>query len=330
MANEFMSEIALKANNLSKVFSVRQGPFQPKKKLRAVDDVSISIRRGEVLGIVGESGCGKSTLARMLLGLIRPTEGEIEISGGRLSEFKQREIAKLVQPIFQDPYSSLNPRKTVGSIISLPLRVHGNFSVREQRKKTEEIMELTGLPRRLHDNYPSQLSGGQRQRVAIARALIVRPSIIVCDEPTSALDVSIQAQILNLLQKLRKDFNLTYIIISHNLAVIEHIADNVAVMYLGKIVDAQSAGALFKQPRHPYTKALLNSVLTPEPDKNLPNYDLGLSYPSPLSPPPGCTFHPRCREVLEECKTKIPSAHTRDDGYVACHLFSQKQHATTN
>ncbi len=318
-----MSDIVLQAKNVSKVFQVSQGLFKGKRDLHAVRNVSLDVEAGSIIGTVGESGCGKTTLARMLLGLEKPTEGEILVNGKNLSEMSQLDIASRVQPIFQDPYSSLNPRKTIGSIISLPLRVHGNGDARERRRRVEEVMERTGLPSRLYRNYPSQLSGGQRQRVAVARALIMRPSIVVCDEPTSALDVSIQAQILNLLQELQKEFGLTYIIISHNLAVIEHMAHAVSVMYLGRVVDESPARDLFADPKHPYSKALLNSVLTPEPDKDVPETNLGSTFPNPLDPPPGCPFHPRCDAATDQCRTIDPSMTAVGGGRVACHLFGE-------
>jgi peptide/nickel transport system ATP-binding protein len=230
-------------------------------------------------------------------------------------------VAKLVQPVFQDPYSSLNPRKSVGSIIALPLVVQGDVDPGTRRRRVEEMMELVGLSRQLYDNYPSQLSGGQRQRVAIARALVNRPSIVICDEPTSALDVSVQSQILNLLQDLRRELGLTYLLISHNLAVVEHMADRVAVMYLGRIVEEADTETLFRAPKHPYTEALLKSVLTPEPGLGVPDTHLGAAYPNPLDMPAGCRFHPRCSRRFAPCDHVAPRPIADAGGYAECHLY---------
>jgi peptide/nickel transport system ATP-binding protein len=272
----------LETRDVRKTFTVGSGFFKPKRLLHAVNGVTVKVETGSVLGLVGESGCGKTTLARLLLGLETPSAGEILIDGAPVQSLGRRAMARRIQPIFQDPYSSLNPCKSIGSIISLPLRVHDVGAPGEWRTKVEEMMELVGLPRRLYTNYPNQLSGGQRQRVAIARALILRPEVVLCDEPTSALDVSVQAQILNLLQDLQQELGLTYLIISHNLAVVEHIATRVAVMYLGRIVEESDTRSLFNNPRHPYTRALLASVLTPEPELGVPDTHLGATFPNPV------------------------------------------------
>jgi peptide/nickel transport system ATP-binding protein len=227
-------------------------------------------------------------------------------------------VARRIQPIFQDPYSSLNPRKPVRSIISLPLRVHKIGNSEEWHNKVEKMMDVVGLPRRLQHSFPNQLSGGQRQRVAVARALVMQPDIVICDEPTSALDVSVQAQILNLLIDLRNEFGLTYIVISHDLAVVEHLATRVAVMYLGRIVEEATTKEIFQRPRHPYTQALLTSVLTPEPRLGLPETHLGIAYPNPIDPPPGCTFHPRCPKATEHCKTVAPEPVVEGGRLVEC------------
>lgn len=278
-----------------------------------------------MLGIVGESGCGKSTLARMLLGLTPPSRGSVLIDGQDISKIDRRDLARRVQPIFQDPYSSLNPRRTISSIVSFPLDVLGVGTKSERRNKAIEMLDRVGLPARYADNTPGQLSGGQRQRVAIARALVINPEIVICDEPTSALDVSVQAQILNLLLDLRKEFNLTYVFISHNLAVVEHIATQVAVMYLGRVVELTQTAELFKHPRHPYTQALLASVLTPEPGLGIPDMGLGLSFPDPLHPPSGCSFHPRCQQRRPECSVEHPHLLRDAQGDVACHLYPAKK-----
>ncbi len=313
-----MSETLLDARGVSHEFIVGGGLFHVKQRLKAIDDMSFSVSRGEVVGLVGESGCGKSTLAKILLGLLAPSAGTVTLSGTALHALDRKAVSRRVQPVFQDPYSSLNPRKTVATIVALPLRVHG---LAGERVKVREMMELVGLPARLADSYPGQLSGGQRQRVAIARALIMRPEIIICDEPTSALDVSVQSQILNLLQRLRRELNLTYVFISHNLAVVEHIATRVAVMYMGRIVEEADTATLFANPRHPYTRALLASVLTPDPTLAIPDTGLGLAFPNPLDPPAGCRFHPRCAEALPICSTEAPRPCPSDGATVECHLY---------
>ena len=314
----------LETRDVTRTFRVGRQVFQTARTLRAVNGVSLSIDKGEILGLVGESGCGKSTLAKMLLGLLEPTAGEILFDGQPLYSIPRLARARRVQPIFQDPYSSLNPRQTVAAIVSLPLRVHGVGSPQEQKTRVAEILDLVGLARRYAESYPNQLSGGQRQRVAIARALVMRPELVICDEPTSALDVSVQSQILNLLLELRKELNVTYILISHNLAVVEHLATRVAVMYLGRIVEEKDTEALFRNPQHPYTQALLESVLTPEPGLGIPDSQLGVAFPNPIDPPSGCTFHPRCRFAMLQCSTQVPVPARADGGRVECHLSQNR------
>jgi peptide/nickel transport system ATP-binding protein len=316
----------LEARSVSRTFRVSAGALRRSRTLTAVNDVSLAVRPGEVVGLVGESGCGKTTLARMLLGLLPPSLGTISIGGQPLSALGRRDVAALIQPVFQDPYSSLNPRKSVGTIITLPLRIHGAPQPATWRSRVEAMMERVGLSRTLYDNYPSQLSGGQRQRVAIARALINEPRMVICDEPTSALDVSVQSQILNLLQDLRRDLGLTYLLISHNLAVVEHMATRVAVMYLGRIVEEADTDQLFRAPKHPYTQALLASVLTPEPGLGVPDTHLGVAYPNPLDIPLGCRFHPRCDRVMDVCKSVAPASTPTDSGFVECHLYGAPSH----
>lgn len=267
-------DIALELCALSRVFRLNRGMFSPPGEIRAVDNVSLRIRRGETLGLVGESGCGKSTLAKMLLGLLPPTSGNVLIEGREIDAGDRRELACRMQPIFQDPYSSLNPRRTVADIVEVALRLHHIGTQAERKQRVREMLDRVGMPERTHGQYPGQLSGGQRQRVAIARALILQPAILICDEPTSALDVSVQAQILNLLLTLKKELGLTYLFISHNLSVVEYLVDHVAVMRKGAIVEQGTREQVFGAPQHPYTRALLASVLTPEPGLGIPTIEV--------------------------------------------------------
>ncbi|HVV94078.1 MAG TPA: oligopeptide/dipeptide ABC transporter ATP-binding protein [Hyphomicrobiales bacterium] len=310
-------EPLIQLEGVGKSFAVQRG--SDARMLRAVDGVSLDLRRGEVLAIVGESGSGKTTLGRMMLGLMAPSAGQVAIGGRPPAALGKRALARLVQPIFQDPYSSLNARKTVGDIVGLPLRIHGLGSHAERRKKVAAMIERVGLPTALIHAFPSQLSGGQRQRVAIARALITQPEIVVCDEPTSALDVSVQAQILNLLKDLRDEFDLTYLFISHNLGVVEFLADRIGVMYLGRLVELGAAAEVLARPRHPYTRALLGSVLTPDPALGLPEAPLRGQFPDPLDPPPGCAFHPRCPVAFDRCAEIAPRTLHDAAGLIECH-----------
>ncbi len=315
-----MVEFALQTENIKKEYAISAGMFHGKKKLKAVNGVNLSIPKGSILGLVGESGCGKTTIAKIILGLEKQTSGKLYIGGKNSTKMRHKEIAKIIQPVFQDPYSSLNPRKSISQIISLPLRAQGlSKGAADIKQKVDAIMEVVGLAPRLKHNYPNQLSGGQRQRVAVARALIMRPEVVLCDEPTSALDVSVQAQILNMLMDLRSKFNLTYLFISHDLAVVEHIATHVAVMYLGRIVEEGKAQDLFSNPSHPYTQALLASVLTPDPNLGLPEIQLGIEYPNPIDPPSGCTFHPRCAKRKEKCSKVVPEPVVKSGKLVECH-----------
>ena len=315
-----MSEALLQIRDVTKTYRVGTGFMKGKRPLHAINGLSLNISKGSVLGLVGESGCGKSTLAKMILGLEIPTGGEILLDGSPIRSFGRREVARRIQPVFQDPYASLNPRKSIASIVSLPLRVHSVGKAAEWLNRVKEIMEIVGLPPRLQSCYPNQLSGGQRQRVAVARALIMRPEIVICDEPTSALDVSVQSQILNLLLDLRRELGLTYILITHDLAVVEHLASRVAVMYLGRIVEEAATMDLFQHPFHPYTRALLTSVLTPDPSMGLPRTQLGIAYPNPIDPPPGCTFHPRCPEVRSRCRETPPEPRLDEGHLFTCHF----------
>ena len=316
-----MSEApAIEVRGLRREFRVRQGMFAPPRQVVAVDDVSFSVPAGSVLGVVGESGCGKSTLARLILGLLEPTAGDVLVDGQRLGGMDRRARARLIQPVFQDPFASLNPRRRIRDIVAMPLIAQGDIGRDDIARRVAEALERVGLSQDQGTRFPAQLSGGQRQRVAIARALVLRPRIVVCDEPTSALDVSVQAQILNLLAELRRDLGLTYLFISHNLAVVEHIATEVAVMYLGRIVERGESERLFAAPRHPYTRALLASVLTPEPGLGVPDVGLGDVMPDPANIPPGCRFHPRCPAAIARCSTEPPRPATDVAGLVECHL----------
>jgi len=267
------SDIALELCALHRSFRLKRGLFRAPGEIHAVNDVSLRIRKGETLGLVGESGCGKSTLAKMLLGLLPPSSGSVLVDGKEIDPRHRRALARRIQPIFQDPYSSLNPRRTVADIVGVPLRLHHVGTAAEQRQRVREMLDLVGMPERTHAQYPNQLSGGQRQRVAIARALVLRPDILICDEPTSALDVSVQAQILNLLLDLKAEFGLTYLFISHDLGVVEHLVDRVAVMYRGAIVELGTREQIFARPEHPYTRRLLASALTPEPGLGIPDIE---------------------------------------------------------
>ena len=309
--------IAIDVRDAARDFRQSTGVFGGDRMIRAVDGVSFTVEAGSCLGIVGESGCGKSTLARLILGLLPVSSGEILIDGQSLATMDRKARARLIQPVFQDPFSSLNPRRRIRDIVAMPLQAQG-VDGREQTRLVDEMLVRVGLPGGIADRVPAQLSGGQRQRVAIARALVLRPRIVVCDEPTSALDVSVQAQILNLLDELRRDLGLTYVFISHNLAVVEHISDRVAVMYLGRMVEQASTDHLFAAPTHPYTKALLASVLTPEPGLGIPDVGLGDTYPDPANVPPGCRFHPRCPIAEARCSTETPVPRALGGHQVEC------------
>jgi peptide/nickel transport system ATP-binding protein len=310
---------AIEIRDVAKIFRQSAGVFAPPRMVRAVDGVSFSVPQGGCFGIVGESGCGKSTLARLILGLHDPTSGDILVDGQRLIGMARRARARLIQPVFQDPFSSLNPRRRIRDIVGLPLIAQGVRGA-EVSRRVDEILERVGLRSEMAARLPAQLSGGQRQRVAIARALVLGPRIVVCDEPTSALDVSVQAQILNLLAELRRDLGLTLVFISHNLAVVEHICDEVAVMYLGRVVEHAATDALFHAPAHPYTRALLASVLTPEPGRGIPDVGLGEAYPDPANIPPGCRFHPRCPVAIDVCRSRVPAPRQVGEHQVECLL----------
>lgn len=321
-----MTELLLEVKNLKKHFPVNKGLFGQKKSfVRAVDGVSLTIEKGETLGLVGESGCGKSTTGRMITRLLAPTEGEILFDGrdlSKLNDKKIREARKELQMIFQDPYASLNPRMTIGEIIAEPLIVHNMMNKKDRIKKVHELLECVGLTSYHANRYPHEFSGGQRQRIGIARALAVNPKLIVADEPVSALDVSIQSQVLNLMQDLQKEFGLTYLFISHDLSVVEHISDRVGVMYLGKLVEIARKETLYENPKHPYTKALMSAVPIANPRIKKERIVLQGDIPSPSNPPTGCTFHPRCNACMEICKTEVPVLKETSPGHFsACHLY---------
>ena len=295
----------IEIRDVTKHFRQSTGLFGEPRLIRAVDGVSLSMKAGGCFGIVGESGCGKSTLARLILGLHNVTSGDITVDGKSLTAMNRRDRARLIQPVFQDPFSSLNPRRSIRNIVGLPLAAQGARGS-EIDRRVHAMLERVGLRPEMAARLPGQLSGGQRQRVAIARALVLGPQSVVCDEPTSALDVSVQAQIINLLNELRRDLGLTLVFISHNLAVVEHICDEVAVMYLGRVVEHAETDALFRLPAHPYTRALLASVLTPETGLGIPDVGLGDLYPDPANVPPGCRFHPRCPIAEPRCAVETP------------------------
>jgi len=319
-----MTRPLLEIRSLTKHFTSKQGFFSKEKVVRAVDGVNLSVYPGETVSIVGESGCGKSTTGRCILRLIEPTDGEILFEGNdirKLNETDLRRARRDMQLVFQDPFASLNPRKTIGQMLEDPLIIHGIGTAQERRRQVEEMIGIVGLSKQHLDRFPHEFSGGQRQRIGIARALILRPKLIIADEPVSALDVSIQAQILNLMQDLQKEFNLTYLFISHDLSVVRHISDRVAVMYLGKVVEAADKKSLYESPTHPYTQALLSAVPVPNPHLTTQRILLEGDLPSPANPPAGCAFHPRCRRCMDICKTSAPAARERTAGHwVSCHL----------
>lgn len=315
-----IKEPMLKVKNLKKYFNVSKG------LLHAVDNASFEIYDGQTLGVVGESGCGKSTLGRCILRLIEPTDGEIIFDGKNIRELSNKDMRYMrrqMQIIFQDPFSSLDPRKTVGEAIEEPLLINKIIKVREERlSKVRDIMEVVGLSQRLINTYPHELDGGRRQRIGIARALIFNPKFIICDEPVSALDVSIQAQIINLLQELQEEFDLTYVFITHDLSVVNYISDDIAVMYLGKIVEKASSEALFGNPMHPYTKALISSIPIPDIRKKQDMIVLKGEITSPINPKEVCRFAKRCDYVQEVCNIQEPELREIEPGhFVACHLI---------
>lgn len=330
--NKSNNKVLVEVKDLTMYFPVFSGALFKKKigDIKAVDGINFVIREGETLGLVGESGCGKTTTGRVILQLDRPTKGEVlfeNIDVTTLAEKEMRPLRRRMQMIFQDPFGSLNPRMSAGEIIGEPLIIHNMVESKgEFRDQVEELLRIVGLNPAMADRYPHEFSGGQRQRIGVARALSVKPSFIVCDEPVSALDVSIQAQIINLLEELQEEFNLTYLFIAHDLAVVRHISDRIAVMYLGDIVEIANRIDLYHSPLHPYTRALLSAVPIPDPVVEAEREYLLLEgeVPSPFNPPPGCKFHPRCPDVMHPlCSTETPIGKTMDesDHFVCCHLY---------
>jgi oligopeptide transport system ATP-binding protein len=322
-----MTEVLLKVDGLKKYFPITGGILGKQTgSVKAVDDISFWVNKGETLGLVGESGCGKSTTGRMLMRLIDPTEGQVVFEGKdlvTLSDNDMRKTRKDMQMVFQDPFASLNPRHTVEKILEEPLIVHGIGTKKERKQMVKEMLEVVGLSSYHAKRYPHQFSGGQRQRIGIARALMTRPKLIIADEPVSALDVSIQSQVLNLLEDLQEEFQLTYIFIAHDLGVVRHISDRVGVMYLGRLVEITEADKLYDKPLHPYTRALLSAVPIPDPDVKREQELLTGDIPSPANPPQGCAFHTRCKGCMEICKTDRPVLKEIEPGhFAACHLYS--------
>jgi oligopeptide transport system ATP-binding protein len=321
-----MTEILLKVERLKKYFPIKGGVFGKRiGEVKAVDDISFIVKKGETLGLVGESGCGKSTTGRMLMRLIEPTEGQIYFDGKDLTSLSNREMRKIrkeMQMVFQDPFASLNPRHTVEKILEEPLIVHGIGDAKERKQRVKEMLEIVGLSSYHAKRYPHQFSGGQRQRIGIARALMTKPKLIIGDEPVSALDVSIQSQVLNLLEDLQKEFGLTYVFIAHDLGVVRHISDRVGVMYLGRLVEITDSEKLYENPLHPYSRALLSAVPIPDPTVKKDRPLLTGDIPSPANPPQGCAFHTRCKECMEVCKSVRPELKEIQPGhFAACHLY---------
>ena len=312
-------------------FPVKSGLLRRSQLVnRAVNNVDLTIMQGETLGLVGESGCGKSTLGRCIARLYKPTAGKIHYQGADLASLGQKALLPYrrdIQMIFQDPMESLNARHTVQEILEEPLVIHGIGSASDRRKEVNRLLDLVGLPKRSATRFPFEFSGGQRQRIGIARAIALRPKLIICDEPVSALDVSIQSQILNLLLDLQSEFGLAYLFIAHDLAVVKHISDRIAIMYLGQIVETASGDAVYQDPRHPYTQSLISAIPVPDPTMKKERIILSGDVPSPIAPPSGCHFHPRCPACFEPCAETVPELRqTTTEHSVRCHLESKAQH----
>ena len=323
----------LEVRNLKKYYSVKSGFLnKDRRSVKAVDGINLSVKQGEILGIVGESGCGKSTLGRSILRLIEPTSGEVIFEGTNICGLKKEEMRlkrREMQIVFQDPGASLNPRLTVGEIIGEPLEVFHICEGKEKEEKIYKLMDLVGINRAYINRFPHEFSGGQRQRLGIARALAVNPKLIICDEPVSALDVSIRAQVLNLMKELKDKLNLTYIFISHDLSVVHHICDRVAVMYLGRVVEIADKKQIYENPIHPYTKALLSAIPLPDPEVKRERIILQGDVPNPADPPSGCHFHKRCPYAKKECSEAVPPFVTVEPGHqVLCWLAEEQQSET--
>ncbi|MCE2570210.1 ABC transporter ATP-binding protein [Motilimonas eburnea] len=323
--HDVVSEVVLSIRDLKQHFAIGGGLFSKKKFVYAVDGISFDVKAGETLGLVGESGCGKSTVGRTLLKLYEPTSGQIFFEGRDITKLGSKEMGDLrkeMQIIFQDPMESLNSRHTIGGIMAEPFEIHGIGTPEERRVWVEELLVKVGLPKTAADRYPHEFSGGQRQRIGIARAIALKPKIIVCDEAVSALDVSVQSQIVNLLLELQKEMNLALIFIAHDLSVVKHISDRIAVMYLGKVVEMGDAETLYREPKHPYTQALISAIPIPNPRHRNQRIILQGDVPSPMDPPPGCHFNARCVHATDECRVKRPELIDYDSqGHqVACHL----------
>lgn len=320
----------LEVKHLHKSFPIKGGIFGRKvlKQVQAVNDVSFSLHKGETFGIVGESGCGKSTTARLVLRLIDPTSGDVLFEGNNimdLSEGKMRKVRRDLQIIFQDPFASLNPRMKIGRILEEPMENFKMHNAKERKQKVKELLEQVGLNPNHIDRYPHEFSGGQRQRIGIARSLVTHPKLIVADEPVSALDVSVQSQVLNLMKDLQRDFNLTYLFISHDLSVVKHLCDRIGVMYLGRMVELSPKKELYDEPLHPYTQSLLSAIPVPNPKAKRERIILNGDVPSPSDPPSGCAFHPRCPAAMDICKIKRPDfVEIKKGRFVACHLYSNE------